>query len=258
MRLHGKVVVVTGAGRGIGRVIAVRCAREGARVLLAGRSRSSLETTAAQITGVGGDAAVAECDVTVPAAVQALVERTEDVFGPVDVLCANSGVPGPTAPLWEVDPQQWRETFAVNVEGTYLCCRAVLPSMLQRRTGSIVVIGSVTGLRPLPLRTPYAASKTALIGLVRTLAHETGPYGVRVNLVSPGPVAGPRLQEVVRARAAASGAGEDQELARLLAGSALGRAVDAEEVASVVTYLASGDASAVTGEDLRVAAGGYP
>ena len=167
MKLEGKVVVVTGAGRGIGREIALTCGREGGRIALAARSVEALREVASEIEQAGGEALAVETNVCNPDAVAALADQVLSQWGRVDVLVNNSGIGGPSAPLWEVRPEDWEETFAVNVTGVYLCCQAILPSMIERRSGSIVNIGSITGKRPLLNRTPYAASKAALIGFTR-------------------------------------------------------------------------------------------
>ena len=137
--------------------------------------------------------------------IDALAQRVEAEVGALDVLVANSGIAGPTAELWKITPEEWEETIRVNLTGTFLLCRALLPAMIDRGSGSVVVIGSTTGKRPMYGRTPYAASKLGLVGLVRTLAVELGPHGVRVNLISPGAVAGPRIEAVLHEQARAAG-----------------------------------------------------
>lgn len=253
--LEGRTAVVTGGGRGIGRAIAVEMAAEGAAVVVAGRSLAALEETARDIAGRGGTALAVGADVTRADDLANLEARTTETFGGVDVLVANSGVAGPSGPLWALDPAEWEHTLAVNVTGVFLSCRAVLPAMIARGSGAVVVIGSMTGKRPLLHRTPYAASKASLIGLVRTLAAEAGPYGIRVNLVSPGAVAGDRMEWVIREQAAARGVGVDEARAAFTASSPLGRLVAPEEVASAVVWLASDRTPAVIGEDLNVSAG---
>lgn len=253
--LDGKTAVVTGAGRGIGREIALALARNGARVVLAARSLDGLEETLAKVEAVGGSARVVPTDITSRADVADLAEQVRHTFGACDVLVCNSGVGGPSAPLWEVDPDEWERTFDVNVTGTFLCCRQFLPQMVGRGSGSVVVIGSMTGKRPLVNRSPYAASKTALVGLVRTLAMETGPYGVRVNLVSPGAVEGDRIEWVIARQAEAQGITPEQAREQFTSSSALGRLVPASDVADTVAYLASDASSSVTGEDVNVSAG---
>jgi NAD(P)-dependent dehydrogenase (short-subunit alcohol dehydrogenase family) len=245
------VALVTGAGQGIGRAIALRLAAEGASLVLTGRTPGTLAKTSALIARAGGAATVQVGDVGDPDAVAALAEAA----GAVDVLVNNSGIAGPTKPLWELTPQEWEATMRVNVTGVFLMCRAFLPAMIERGSGSVVVIGSMTGKRPLPGRTPYAASKTALIGLVRTLAHEAGPHGVRVNLVSPGPIGGPRLEAVAAAQARSRGIGAGEVLEAMRAESPLARITAAEDVADAVAFLASPAAKGVTGEDLNVSSG---
>lgn len=253
--LDGRVVLVTGAGRGIGRAVALRCAVEGAAVGLCGRSLAELEDVAVEVESAGGRAQVAPMDVQEPDSVAAAVAAVAADLGGVDVLVANSGVAGPTAPLWEVSPEDWDATHAVNVRGVFLSCRAVLPAMLRRGAGSVVVIGSISGKRPLVNRTPYTSSKTALIGLVRSLAVDVGAHGVRVNLVSPGPVTGPRLDRVLDSAQAATGRSAREQLAVYEEESPLRHLVDPEDVAAAVVFLASDAARSITGEDLNVSAG---
>jgi NAD(P)-dependent dehydrogenase (short-subunit alcohol dehydrogenase family) len=249
------VAVVTGAGQGLGRVVAHALADEGATVVLAAQSAARLDEVAAEIAGAGGSAVAIPTDLRDDEAVGALGGAVEQRFGGADALVNCSGVAGPTAPLWEQSREDWEDTLAVNLTGVFLLCRAFLPRMIERRSGSIVVIGSMTGKRPLYGRTPYAASKMALVGLVRTLAWETGPAGVRVNLVSPGPIAGPRLDAVLAAQAEALGITPAEASARFTSMAPLERVVEATEVAATALFLASDDASAITGEDVNVSAG---
>ena len=190
--LEGRTALVTGASQGLGRVTATSFARAGARVVLTARSRERLEETAAEIEAAGGSALVAPVDLREPDDVEALARRVEAEVGALDATVANSGIAGPTAELWNITPAEWEETLSVNLTGTFLLCRALVPAMIERGRGSVVVIGSTTGKRPMYGRSPYAATKLGLVGLVRTLAVELGPLGVRVNLISPGAVAGPR------------------------------------------------------------------
>jgi NAD(P)-dependent dehydrogenase (short-subunit alcohol dehydrogenase family) len=254
-QLDGAVAVVTGAGTGIGREISLRLAADGADVVLTGRSAGPMEEVAAEVRAVGGRASVVRMDLREPASIEAAAKAVQEEFGRVDVLVNNSGVGGPSAPLWEIDPEEWEDTFRVNVTGTFLVCRAFLPGMVERRSGSVVVIGSMTGKRPLVNRTPYAASKTALIGLVRTLAFELGPHGIRVNLVSPGPVEGKRIQWVLEQQAKARGITFEQARDDFTSASPLKRLVPPGDVADAVAYLASPRSASITGDDINVSAG---
>ncbi len=254
-QLDGAVAVVTGAGTGIGREISLRLAADGADVVLTGRSAGPMEEVAEEVRAAGRRASVVQMDLREPASIEAAVKVVQEEFGRVDVLVNNSGVGGPSAPLWEIDPAEWEDTFRVNVTGTFLVCRAFLPGMVERRSGSVVVIGSMTGKRPLVNRTPYAASKTALIGLVRTLALELGPHGIRVNLVSPGPVEGKRIQWVLEQQAQARGITFEQARDDFTSGSPLRRLVPPGDVADAVAYLASPRSASITGDDINVSAG---
>jgi NAD(P)-dependent dehydrogenase (short-subunit alcohol dehydrogenase family) len=255
MELHDKIAVITGGGRGIGRAIALAYAREGADLVLASRSKEALEETRAMVEALGRKAVAVPTDIRQEESVRNLVEQTISAFGRIDILVNNSGIGGPSATLWEISPTDWEETFAVNVTGTYLCCRAFLPTMIERRSGCIVILSSMTGKRPLYGRTPYAASKMALIGLARTLAWEVGPYGIRVNAISPGPVEGERIEWVIRKQAEARGISVEEARRQFTSSSPLGRLIPASNVADAAVFLASDKAVSITGEDLNVSAG---
>jgi NAD(P)-dependent dehydrogenase (short-subunit alcohol dehydrogenase family) len=255
MLLKEKVAVVTGGGRGIGRAIALAYAREGARLVLAARGVEGLEETRHAVANLGSEALVVPTDISDVKSIGALAYQVREHFGRVDILVNNSGIAGPTAPLWEIAPDDWDTTFAVNVRGTFLCCRAFLPVMIAQSSGSIIIIGSMTGKRPLLGRTPYSASKLALVGLARTLAWETGPYGIRVNVISPGPVEGERIELVIRKQAEVKEISIDEAHQAFLRDSPLGRLVPAQDVGTAAVFLASDQARSITGEDLNVSTG---
>ena len=255
MELQDKIAVITGAGRGIGRTIAVAYAKEGANLVLASRSKEALEETQAMVEDLGGKALVVPTDIRNEDSVYNLAKQALGFFGRVDILVNNSGITGPTTPLWNISLADWEETFAVNVTGAYLCCRAFLPAMIEKRSGSIIMISSMTGKRPLFGRTPYAGSKLALVGIARTLAWEVGLYGIRVNVISPGAVGGERIKRVVREIAASQGISEDEALRQFTSNSPLGRIVPSEDIAAAAIFLASEKAASITGEDLNVSSG---
>ncbi len=250
-----RVTVVTGASQGIGREIALRLAREGDAVVLAARNMENLSTTASLVERAGGQATVAATDVTSPRSVADMVDTVVERHGRIDVLVNNSGVGGPSGRLWEVEPTEWLSTFEVNVFGVFQMSRAVIPVMVDQGSGSIVIIGSISGKRPLFGRSSYSATKTALIGLTRTLAAEAGPEGIRVNLVSPGFVAGPRLDWVMEAQARARGITFEEVRAEFEAESVLGRLTEPTDVANTVAFLASEAARGITGADINVNSG---
>ena len=247
--------MVTGASRGIGRQIALRLAEAGADIVLTARTEELLTSASAEVRAVGCKALAVPADLRCAEDIRRLAEVVERDAGSPDILVCNGGVAGPTADLWDIDPEAWEETFAVNVTAVFLLCKALLPAMLARRTGCVVLIGSATGKRPLPMRTPYAASKAALIGLVRSLAWEAGHHGIRVNLISPGPVTGPRLDAVINKQSVARGEPPDDLRATMVTGSPLGRLTTPKDIADAVLFLASDRALAITGEDLNVSSG---
>lgn len=248
------VAVVTGANRGIGQAIAVAFAAAGYTVAAGARQAASLADTVAAAQRAGGTAVPMACDVRDEVSL-AEMSAAAQRLDPVHVVVANAGVAGPTRPLHEMTLADWRDTLATDLDGVFLTFRAFLPAMIARRAGSLVAISSMTGKRPLPGRTPYAAAKMGVLGLVRTLATEVGPYGIRVNSVCPGAVVGPRIEEVVRAQAAAHGVPEEEVRAALTRDAPLGRMVTAEEVARACVFLAADDSAGTTGEDLNVTAG---
>ena len=248
------VAVVTGANRGIGRAITVALAAAGFTVAASARDPASLAGTVAEASQAGGTAVPVGCDVCDEASVAALAGRAGQL-GPVRAVVANAGIAGPTAPLHEITLADWRETIATDLDGVFLTFRAFIPAMIERRNGSLIAISSITGKRALYGRTPYAAAKMGVIGLVRTLATELGPYDIRVNAICPGLVAGPRIEAVLAGQAAARGITVEAVRAEVDGLSPLRRMVRAEEVAAACVFLASGGSAAITGEDLNVTAG---
>lgn len=243
----GRTALVTGAGNGLGRAIAIALADRGARVVLVGRRREPLHAVAGEIAS----GRVATCDTSDPVSVEALGAQIADES--ISILVNNAGVAGPVAALTDTSPGDWDEVFAVNVRGVYLMCRQFLPAMIARGAGDIINVASVTGKRPLARRTPYAASKMAVIGLTSTLALEVGPQGVSVNTLSPGPVSGPRMARNFASEAAATGVTEEEAEKAFVSRAALGRMVTEEEVAAAV--IAMLHMPGLCGADIDLSAG---
>ena len=179
--LSGQVALITGGGRGIGASIARELAAAGARVAVAARTREQVEQVAQEIGGLA-----VELDVTDRKAVERMVTEVERELGPIDLLVANAGVSNDSGPLWESDPNEWWNVFEVNVLGVYLCCSAVLPGMLERGRGRVVITGSGAGYLPGSTNTAYSASKAAVNRLGETLAESLKESPVRVFHFSPG------------------------------------------------------------------------
>jgi NAD(P)-dependent dehydrogenase (short-subunit alcohol dehydrogenase family) len=248
------VAVVTGGNRGIGRAIAVALAADGFAVAVTARDADTLADTVAAIEADGGTALAVPCDVRDEESVTTMARDVANL-GRVHTVVANAGIAGPTAPLHEIQLAEWRNCLATDLDGVFLTFRAFVPAMIESGAGSLIAISSMTGKRPLHGRTPYAAAKMGVIGLVRTLAVELGPHGIRVNAVCPGAVAGPRIDDVIRRQAATRGITEDEALLAFTGASPLARLVKANEVATACAYLASDAAASITGEDLNVSAG---
>jgi NAD(P)-dependent dehydrogenase (short-subunit alcohol dehydrogenase family) len=249
--LSGRTALVTGAGNGLGRAIAVALAGVGARVILTGRTKTTLDQTAGLLPGGPGRSVVAPADVAGPESVDAL--RDALAAERIDLLVNNAGIGGPVKAITEITPAEWDQVFGANVRSTYLMCRAFLPAMYERGSGDVINIASVTGKRPLTRRTPYAASKMAVLGLTRTLAFEAGPLGVRVNSLSPGPCRGERMTRNFTAEAAATGTSYAQAEEAFVSRAALRRLVEEDEVAAAV--LAMLRMPGLCGADIDLSAG---
>jgi len=236
IRLKDKVAVVTGAGQGIGRAIAIAFAREGARVVALDWNETTVNATAEDIRRSGGIAAAITADVTDQASLDVSVEQTLQQFGRVDVLAANAGVNVFHAPL-QTSEEEWKRCFAVNVEGMWKSARAVLPQMIKQGRGSIVMMASVHSLQVIPGSFPYGVAKHAVSGLIRGLAVEYGPSGVRVNGIAPSYVE----TEAVRAywQKFPDPAAERERAANLHPYRHVGQP---EEVAMTAVFLASDEA----------------
>lgn len=230
--LTGRTAVVTGGGSGLGAAIARALHAAGAAVVLVGRDEQKLSGVVAEL---GERARGIACDVADEASVDALRDALGDTE--VSILVNNAGIPGPVAALTDISVGDWDEVFGVNVRGTFLLCRALLPGMIARGDGDVINIASVSGKRPLAHRTPYCASKMAVIGLTSTLAFEVGPAGVRVNTLSPGPVQGPRMERNFRLEAERSGTTIDAAEKDFVSRSALGRMVTEQEVGAAVVAM---------------------
>lgn len=247
-RVNGRTALITGAGNGLGRAIALRLAAMGARTVLVGRNGDKLRRVALE---AGPGTRVEVCDTSSSTSVPGLAAKMADES--VSILINNAGVAGPVATLVDIGADDWDDVFAVNVRGVFLMCRAFLPPMIARGSGDVINIASVSGKRPLVHRTPYVASKMAVIGLTATLAHEVGPQGVTVNSLSPGPVSGPRMSRNFALEAERSGTSAADAEHDFVSRAALKRMVSEEEVAqSVIAML---HMPGLCGADIDLSAG---
>lgn len=249
---QGATAFVTGASQGIGRRIAETFTARGWNVALAARSDDIFDVS----DEIGDGAKAVRTDVTEAASVRESLEETVEAFGSLDCLVNNAGVAGPTAPIEKIDESEWQRTLNVNLTGMFRTVKYAAPHLRKSQRGRIVNISSITGKKPLANRTPYVASKMAVLGLTRTLAVEFGPDGVTVNAVCPGPTRGARLDRAIEEQASATGRSPEQVTQDLfLSDAALGEIVEPGDIASTVAFLASEEAGHITAQDVNVDAG---
>jgi len=240
MTLKGRVALVTGGGRGIGREIALAFAREGLAVAVAARTLSQVEEAAAAVRALGAKALPVALDVADAGAIPAAVKAVSDALGPVDVLVNNAGI-AESAPFAKTDPALWERHLRVNVTGPFLLTREVLPGMLERGWGRVINVASLAGLFGAPYITAYATSKHALVGFTRAVAAEVSGKGVTVNALCPGYVATDLSWKAARNVAAKTGKSFEevvQAMARINPG---GRLIEPAEVAAAAVKLLSDD-----------------
>jgi NAD(P)-dependent dehydrogenase (short-subunit alcohol dehydrogenase family) len=257
MLLPGKIAVVTGGGRGIGRAIARRFAAEGAAVLVAARTESEVRAVAAEIESAGGRAAYVTADVSREADCTHIVSVAENrLGGGVGVLVNCAGDYGPVKPVEEIAPEEWDRVIATHLRGAFLLTRLVLPGMYARGAGVILNISSISAKAAFPWGAPYAAAKAGMLALTRITAAESARRGVRVNAICPGPVTETKMsQELGIAIGARLGLSPEAELKQFLESILQGRGQTVGEIAAAAAFLASDQASAITGQSLNVDGG---
>ena len=226
---------VTGGARGIGFAVAERLARAGVRVALWDLDRARVESSAKELAAAGKVIAVA-VDITDEAAVGRALAETNERIGKLDIFVNNAGIAGASKTLWDYTPEEWRQVFRINVEGMYLCCRAVVPQMIERGYGRIVNVASIAGKEGNPNAAAYSASKAAVMGLTKSLAKELATKGVIVNSVTPAAVKTEIFQQISQAHI-------DYMLSKI----PMGRFGKVEEMAAMICWLASEDCSFTTG-----------
>lgn len=235
-------VLITAGGSGIGFAMAQAFAAQGAQVWV-----TDLETCA-----VPQEWRSSVVDASDDAAMKGLFEQVEAAWGGLDVLCANAGIAGPTAQVEDVDLADWKTCVSVNLEGAFLSAKYATPMMKRQGSGAMVLTSSTAGLYGYPNRAPYAAAKWGIIGLMKTLAMELGPHGIRANAIAPGAVEGPRMEGVLAREAAAKGMTRDQVYDGYAAGTSMRSFVEARDIANMAVFLGSDAARLVSGQVIAV------
>jgi NAD(P)-dependent dehydrogenase (short-subunit alcohol dehydrogenase family) len=242
--LEGKVVIVTGASRGIGAASARAFAVEGAKVILAARTEELIHAISDEIRDAGGDALAVRADVSDPTSVEALVRQTVEKYGQLDAAFNNAAGGPPPTPLADLSVEAFDESLAVNVRGTFLCMKYEIPAMLAAGGGSIVNMSSTAGLRGVPGLAGYVASKHAIIGLTRVAALDYARRGIRVNAITPGPILTERIAAL-----------QESDRERISTFVPMGRLGQADEVAATAAWLLSAQSSFITGAVISVDGG---
>lgn len=245
--LNGKVVLVTGGNAGIGRAIAFGFAKEGAKVVIAGRNSDTGNETVAAMKQIGGECMFVKSDVSVASDVAALMAKIADTHGRLDCAVNNAGIEAAQKGFLDWTEEEWNQTININLKGVWLCMKHEIPPMLKQGSGAIVNISSVAGLMGFPSLGPYVASKHGVMGLTKTASLEFAAKGVRVNTVCPGTIVTPMQLKAFEARP------DLKELVMRL--TPIGRGGQVEECVGAVLWLCSSQASFTTGITVSVDGG---
>lgn len=254
MKLENRVAFITGASGGIGGAIARAFAREGARLALAARSVDKLEALAGEIEAMGRRALVCRCDALRDRDILAALRDAADALGPIDILVNNAGVVTFEA-VHELPDETWERAMRINAKAPFTAIREVLPSMLERKSGRIINVASVSGKIGLAYRSAYAASKHAVLGLTRALSAEVAPFGITANCICPTFVSTPMFEESIRKWADAAGIDFEAQAEELRNKVPMKRFIDPEECAPLAVLLASDDSGGITGQAINVDGG---
>jgi len=259
MKLRDRVAVVTGAAKGMGDAICEALVREGASVVAAARDAGPLGALVERLErleGAGGRHLAVPTDVTREDQVAVLVARTQQTFGRADILVNAAGTIGPIeTPLHKIAPEEWDRVLAVNLRGVFLCCRAFVPGMMERRYGKIINIAGTSGLRGYRYRAAYSSSKWAVRGLTRTLALEVGPYNVNVNAIFPGVVEGDRMTTIIAEKARVRGTTPETVFEEYVGEMAMRRFTTEADIAHAIVFLASDESRQIAGHEIVVDGG---
>lgn len=253
--LDGRVAVITGASKGIGRVMSQLFAREGAKVVCAARSADLVKETVRLVEKAGGQAIAVVCDAAQEDEVRRLMEAGAKAFGKIDTLVNNAGDGGPTKPVQDYTMEDWFYTINSCLTSSYLCTRFVVDRMIEAGGGAIVNISSVAGRRGLAYRIGYCSAKAGQVGMAFGMAAELAPHNIRVNAVAPGAVEGDRIDQVIAGQAEVRGVPVAEMRKAFVERSPLKRMVQPDDIAAVTAFLCSDLAQNISGQCIAVTAG---
>jgi 3-oxoacyl-[acyl-carrier protein] reductase len=242
MKLKDKVAIITGGGRGLGRSVALAFGREGAKVALAARTKEQIEHVAEELQTLNSSAITVPADVSDENNVNHLVEKTLDAYGTIDILVNNAGTKGPISPIHTISLEEWEQALRLNLTATFLCSKAVLPVMMEKKEGKIINVA--TTMTPTANLTPYCVAKAGIVHLSTQLAHEAKNFNIQVNSIYPGVMDTKMQQEIREAGIEAMGTDIFLKIEKQ------GMLHSPEEPAQLVLFLASEAADSITGEHL--------
>lgn len=260
LKIKNRIAIITGGGNGIGRAIALRLAAEGAKIIVTDLRREDAQNVVSEIIAQGGEGIAFQSDATKELDVNKMIRQSIEAYGTIDILVNNVGGGSGMASIAKTIIENWDKTIEINLKSTFLCCRAVIPTMMERKQGRIINISSISGRSGEPLIGAYCAAKFGVVGLTQVLARELGRYAITVNAVCPGYIytqGWQRLAQQLKNDYASLANKTLEEIfeTRVKSVTPLQRPQTAEDVASLVTYLASEEAKNITGQAINVDGG---
>lgn len=256
MSLKGKIALITAAGSGIAKKTALCFAKSGARLFICDINPETLSQTETELKTLGAEVHSAVYDGGSTDSIRAMFEEHIKQYGDIDVLVNITGIAGPTKPMDEVTLDEWNDSLAVNLTGTFYLTQLAVPYMKAKKSGKIVNMSSQTGKRPLVNRIPYCTTKIGIIGMTRCLAEELGAYNINVNSICPYNVGGARIEMLIQREIERTGKTRDEILAGVTATSFIKRQVKEEDIANTIAFLCDDElSSSITGQDVNINCG---
>ena len=256
MSIKGKVALITGSADGIGKGIALLFAKEGARLMLCDINPVTLQQTEKEIKDLGAEVTSMVYDGRSLKDIDSVFDKLFETYGGIDILVNNTGIAGAVKPIVEILPEEWDETLEVNLRGTFYCIKKAAPYMMSKKSGKIICLSSCSGKKSLRNRSPYCASKIAILGLVRCAADELGEYEINVNAICPGLMEGTRMDTVLEGQSKALGISKEEAKAIMVDAGMLKRPIPPDDVAQMALFLADDEKSrSITGQDFNVNCG---
>ncbi|MEH7239412.1 SDR family NAD(P)-dependent oxidoreductase [Bacillus sp. JJ1562] len=255
--LQGKVALVTGGNRGIGRIIAINLTKAGATTIILGRDEYQNDLTLQELQQINTECMAVKADITSGESVKTALNTIREKLNHIDILVNCAGESGPNKSIINLTEQEWEETLKSNLTGPFIITKEVVSDMIKNKEGHIFFISAIGAKSGMPNRSPYSSAKSGLIGLARSLANELGAYNIKVNTIVPGTVEGDRINRIVEEQSKKNNIPFEKYKSLMARNSSLKRFVDAENIAAMIVLLSGSNGSTITGEDININAGAY-